>query len=164
MGLPIDNPFLGEISILYREEYETAQVAAEVIRQRLGVEIGAGETGFIALHLYSARQHKHIRSTMKSTRVYSEIMTMLSRCAGKDFDASSPAATSFLLSLNQLIQNASEGESPQMELRDQVRCRFRREWETAREIAEFVSSELKVSLSADDIAFLSVDIHKLIQM
>ena len=64
MGLPIDNPFCGEIAILYSQEYETAQIAAEIIKERIGVEIGDGETGFIALHLYSARKNKHIRTAM----------------------------------------------------------------------------------------------------
>lgn len=164
MGLPIDNPFLGEISILYREEYEIAQIAAEVIKERLGVEIGEEETGFIALHLYSARQNKHIRSAIKNTRVYNEILLMVSRYSGKNFDVSTPTATSFLLSLNQLIQNASEGKHPHMEIRGQVRYGIQRDWEIAEEIKKLVGRELNVILSDDAVAFLAVDIDKLVQL
>lgn len=164
MGLPIENPFLGEISILYREEYETAKIAAQMIQKRLGVEIGEEETGFIALHLYSARQHKHIRSAVKSTRVYNDILGMVSRCSGKNFDVSSPAVASFFLSLNQLIQNASEEGKLCMEIKNQVRNRIRQDWGIAQKIAKFVNQELGVFLSDDIIAFIAVDIHKLVQM
>lgn len=164
MGLPIDNPFLGEIAILYREEYETAQIAAGIIRDRLSVEIGEDETGFIALHLYSARQRKHIRSAMKSTRVFREILTMLSGHYGETFDVSSPSVTSFLLSLSQMIEHAEEGRSLVMKIRDQVRYGIDSEWKMAKEIVKLIQKELGVTLSEDGVAFLAVNLYQLIQL
>lgn len=164
MGLPIDNPFVGEISILYREEYETAQIAAAVIKERLSVEIGEAETGFIALHLCSARRNKHIRTAIKNTRVFSEILNMVSRYAGKSIDSSSAMATSFLLSLNQLIQSAAAGRQASMKLKNQVRFGIPHDWNAAEEITGYIARELNVSLGEDAVAFLAVDIHKLVQM
>lgn len=163
MGLPIDNPFVSEISILYREEYDVAQVAAGIIRERIHVEIGEAETGFIALHLYSARRNKHIAAAMKNTRVYSEILSLISDRAGRRLDSSSQEVKSFLLSLDGLIQNASLHREPSMLLKMQVKFVIRPCWETALLVAKLVERDLGVRLGEDSAAFLAVDIHRLIQ-
>jgi transcriptional antiterminator len=58
-GLIIENPFLFEIKTMYPEEYEVAQEAADLIKERLNMEISPSEKGFIAMHLNSARQNDY---------------------------------------------------------------------------------------------------------
>nr|WP_267901550.1 PRD domain-containing protein [Caproicibacter fermentans] len=163
MDLPIDNPFTSEISILYREEYDVAQIAAGIIRERLQVEIGEAETGFIALHLYSARSNKHIAAAMKNTRVYSEILTLISNCMHRELDSSSQEVKSFLLSLNGLIRNASQGKEPSMQLKIHVKSELKPCWNTALRVARLVEKDLGVSLGEDSVSFLAVDIHRMVQ-
>lgn len=40
MGLPIDNPFIGEIAIMCSREFEVAEIAAKLIRREVDVDIG----------------------------------------------------------------------------------------------------------------------------
>ncbi len=164
MGLPIDNPFCGEIAILYSREYETAQIAAEIIKERIGVEIGDGETGFIALHLYSARKNRHIRSAMKSTRVYSEILSIVGNALGKRLDNTHAPAKSFLLSLHCLVTLTVNHNPIVMKLNQQVKLNMLDSYRTALQVAKMIHREMEVQLSEDAIAFIAVDIEKLKQL
>lgn len=164
MGLPIDNPFCGEIAILYSKEYETAQIAAEIIKERIGVEIGDGETGFIALHLYSARKNRHIRSAMKSTRVYSEILTMVGKAIGKELDNTHAPAKSFLLSLHCLVTLTVNHNPIVMKLNQQIKLSLTDSYRMAVQVANLIDQEMDVRLSEDAVAFIAVDIEKLKQL
>ncbi len=164
MGLPIDNPFCGEIAILYSREYETAQIAAEIIKERIGLEIGDGETGFIALHLYSARKNRHIRSAMKSTRVYSEILSMVGIAIDKRLDNTHAPAKSFLLSLHCLVTLTVNRNPIVMKLNQQVKLSMLDSYRTALQVAKMIYDEMDVQLSEDAIAFIAVDIEKLKQL
>ena len=164
MGLPIDNPFCGEIAILYSQEYETAQIAAEIIKERIGVEIGDAETGFIALHLYSARKNKHIRTAMKSTRVYSEILTIVGNSMGKKLDKTHSPAKSFLLSIHCLITLTANHNPLMMSLKRQVQLSLLDSYATAMKVANLVDKELDIQLSEDAIAFITLDIERLKQL
>ena len=164
MGLPIDNPFCGEIAILYSQEYETAQIAAEIIKERIGVEIGDAETCFIALHLYSARKKKHIRTTIKNTRVYSEILTMVGNSMGKKLDNAHAPAKSFLLSIHCLVTLTANHNSITMNFKQQVRLNMSESYITALKVAKLVKEEMNIQLSDDSIAFIAVDIEKLKQL
>lgn len=163
MGLPIDNPFIGEISILYSKEYEIAQIAAEIIQERIGVEIGDGETGFIALHLYSARKNKHIRTAMKSTRVYSEILDMVGNIIGKKLDKAHAPAKSFLLSIHCLVSLAAHQNPIVMKLSQQVKLSMTDSYAAASMVAKVIEKEMDVRLCDDAIAFIAEDIEKLRQ-
>ncbi|WP_312692361.1 PRD domain-containing protein [Caproiciproducens sp.] len=164
MGLPIDNPFCGEIAILYSKEYETAQIAAEIIKERIGVEIGDGETGFIALHLYSARKNRHIRSAMKSTRVYSEILNMVGKAIGKKLDNTHAPAKSFLLSLHCLVTLTVNRNPIVMKLNQQIKLSLTDSYRMAMQVANLIDQEMDVRLSEDAVAFIAVDIEKLKQL
>ena len=164
MGLPIDNPFCGEIAILYSKEYETAQIAAEIIKERIGVEIGDGETGFIALHLYSARKNRHIRSAMKSTRVYSEILNMVGKAIGKELDNTHAPAKSFLLSLHCLVTLTVNRNPIVMKLNQQIKVSLTDSYRMAVQVANLIDQEMDVRLSEDAVTFIAVDIEKLKQL
>lgn len=164
MGLPIDNPFIGEISILYSKEYEIAQIAAEIIKERIGVEIGTGETGFIALHLYSARKNKHVRTAMKSTRVYSEILDMVGVMIGKKLDKAHAPAKSFLLSIHCLVTSAANESPIVMKLSQQVKLSMIDSYMAAAKVAEVIEKEMNVCLCEDAIAYIAEDIEKLRQL
>lgn len=164
MGLPIDNPFCGEIAILYSNEYETAQIAAEIIKERIGVEIGDAETCFIALHLYSARKKKHIMATMKNTRVYKEILVMVGNFIGRKLDNTHPPAKSFLLSIHCIVSLTANRNPITMNLKQQVRLSMSDSYRTALQVAKLVEEKMDIQLTEDAIAFIAVDIEKLKQL
>ncbi|MEG1429210.1 MAG: PRD domain-containing protein [Hydrogenoanaerobacterium sp.] len=163
MGLPIENPFIGEIAIMCTREYEVAETAAALIKQSIDVDIGDAEKGFIALHLYSARRGRHINTAMQSARVYNDAVKLVEKHYGRKFDTNSSVCKSFLMSLNQLV-NTSAKNLVQMPIKQYVRGCMPDEFRLASAIAALLKNEVGTELSDDAKAFLAVDISKLLQL
>lgn len=164
MGLPIENPFIGEIAIMCGREYEVAESAAALIKQYIDVDIGDAEKGFIALHLYSARQGRHINTAMKSARVYNDALNLVGRRYGRSFDANSAICKSFLMSLNQLVNTAAKQKALELPIKNQVRGYMPDEYRLACEISALLKKDIGAELSDDAKAFLAVNICNLVQM
>ena len=77
MGLVIDNPFIHEIKILYKEEYALAIEARKLLKDRMNIDIGEGEVGFIALHLNAAKLNKEVKESLKETRLIKELVEII---------------------------------------------------------------------------------------
>ncbi|WP_312642941.1 PRD domain-containing protein [Hydrogenoanaerobacterium sp.] len=164
MGLPIDNPFIGEISIMCNKEYEVAENAASLIKEQMDVDIGDAEKGFIALHLYSARRNKHINVAMKSARVFKQAVIMVENRFNRTFNTNSSACKSFLMSLNRLVDVSAKQKPLEMPIKQHVKLYMYEYDEVAQAIARMIKSELGVEFSEDAKAFLAVNICKFIQM
>lgn len=85
-GLYIHNPFLFETRELYPEEYRMAEYAVKTIRDRIGVDLGEDEIGFIALHFHGALTNQHISEVRK----HSELLSDLVRIVEEKLDYSIP--------------------------------------------------------------------------
>ena len=164
MGLPIDNPFIGEIAIMCSREFEVAEIAAKLIRREVDVDIGEPEKGFIALHLYSARRNKHINTAMKNARFYKQAVLVVGRCFGRTFDTNSSACKNFLTSLNRLISSALRGAPLEMPVKQYVRLGMGEYYRAAQAVSDLMKREIGAELSEDHKAFLAVHICLLVQM
>ncbi|HCW80643.1 MAG TPA: hypothetical protein DG942_06005 [Ruminococcaceae bacterium] len=164
MGLPINNPYVTEVSVLCQQEYAVAQIAAEIIKEQLNVEIGIEETGFIAMHIYAARKNEHIDTVMKSMRIINEVLQKAFKYAGKNAVTLNYATADFLLSISQLIKDAIAKKNIHTKLKDQICCCIPREWCFAQKIAEYINNELDITLDEDYISLLALDVYKLTQL
>jgi transcriptional antiterminator len=86
MDMEIHNPFLHEIKNLYKEEYQLALEARALIEKKMGIVFNEDEAGFIALHLYSARQNLEVKETLKNTRVIKELVQIIESNLGVTID------------------------------------------------------------------------------
>lgn len=158
IGLPIENPFITEISVLCNREFDVAELAAQLIRRELDVDIGEAERGFIALHLYSARGNLHISAAMRNARVYQDAVNILDRLYGTALDESPSARRVFLTTLNHLVAAAQSGTLLELPVRHQVRLSMSRHYRTAQALAALLERELRVELTDDALAYLAVSV------
>lgn len=161
VGIPIENPFVLEIGVMCRDEYPIAQATAQLVRERLSVDIGEAEIGFIALHLYSAKRQKSVGSAMKNVRVYNQALQILSERYHREFRRTDSGVSSFLSSLAGYIFDAAQGQVSEMPLKNQVRLAMETPYRTAQNVAKMVKQDMGLTLSEDAMAFLAVDIQKL---
>ncbi|HCW80072.1 MAG TPA: hypothetical protein DG942_03070 [Ruminococcaceae bacterium] len=164
MSLPIKNPYIMEVSVLCQQEYAVAQIAAEIIKEQLNVEVGIEETSFIAMHIYAARKNKHIDTVMKNMRIINEVSQKAFKYAGKNAATLNYATADFILSISQLIKDAIAKKTIHTKLKGQICCCIPREWCFAQKIAEYVNNELDITLDEDYISLLALDVYKLIQL
>lgn len=163
-ALPIDNPFLSEISILYSEEYEVAREAVEMLNKRLGVAMGSDETGYIALHFSSARKNKPVQQSMQNVLVYNKILSSVFMGLGKEVKDSPTAVRAFLLTLDELIRIYSNGKKLTMPVKGEIFKKMPEDTRLAHVAASLIGKEFKVTPDEHFIAFLAVEIEKLRQI
>lgn len=163
MGIQIDNPFIDEIMMLYEEEYAIARVVGDLIYQRFQVNIGEEEQGFIALHIHSARENKKMKETMKKTRAYKAYMQMIEEEFRINLLEHTMECKEFLRNLECLIRMARTHQEIRMELKEQVKEYMPKIYSIAYQIGEFISQDKNIEMSEDVIAFLAIDIERLIQ-
>lgn len=105
MGITIENPFVEEIIALYSEEFKIAGVAAMLIKECTGVDIGEEERGFIALHIRASRDHEHIGETLRKTRLYKQCLELISKYNDKKISLEQTANKVFIKNLELIIES-----------------------------------------------------------
>lgn len=76
-GMTIENPFIDQIRYLYRDEFTVAKMARKKIIQRLALDVGQSEVGFIALHLNAAKEHRAVTQPLRQMRLINELFQLL---------------------------------------------------------------------------------------
>lgn len=163
IGLPIENPFITEISVLCNREFDVAELAAQLIRRELDVDIGEAERGFIALHLYSARGNLHISAAMRNARVYQDAVNTVDRLYGMALDENASARRVFLTTLNHLVAAAQSRTLLDLPVRHQVCLSMNRHYRTAQALDALLARELEVELSDDALAYLALTVSLVTQ-
>ena len=163
MALPIENPFTEEITLLYEEEYEVAHLAAKLLEERLGVDIGDDEKGFIALHLHSARNNKTIRETMKNTRVFKACTDLIIDEIDDQGHNKGYAYQSFIPSLKTTLSLCKRKKTLNNPLKREVKVKLRKSYTIAKKIAMLIEEEMALVLSEDMIAYIAIDIERIRQ-
>ncbi|WP_019639867.1 glucose PTS transporter transcription antiterminator GlcT [Paenibacillus fonticola] len=75
--IAIHNPFLFETKEIYPLEYELAEYAIHLIHEKLGVDLGEDEIGFVALHINSAMTNRHVSEVREHTQLITDLVNMV---------------------------------------------------------------------------------------
>ena len=161
MGLVIENPFIDEIIYLYKEEYVIAEIAGELIQDQLGIDIGTQEKGFIALHLHSARTNRTIGETMKNTRIYKDCLEILEKIYGKDNLLNDVMRKEFFYAVKLMISMTLANRNVKMVLKKEVIQNMAISYKAAKNITSYLEEEMDLAISEDMVAFLAVDVEKI---
>ncbi|ADO58004.1 PtsGHI operon antiterminator [Paenibacillus jamilae] len=76
-GITIHNPFLYETREIYPQEYKMAEQAVALIKDKMDVDLGEDEIGFVALHIYSAMTNQHISEVRKDSRLIADMVQVV---------------------------------------------------------------------------------------
>lgn len=161
MGLIIENPFIEEIISLYPKEFEIAGIAARLIKEVTGIDIGEEERGFIALHLRSARDNRPIRETLKITRMYKQCLLIIENGLNKKVNLRAKRSKAFLSNLEVLIDIAKKKGDMVMPIKIEVQEKLFMSYQIASEISEFIKKSKEITLTDNLIAYLAIEIEKL---
>lgn len=163
MGLPIENPFIGEITLLYQEEYEVADLAAKLLDERVGVDIGDDGKGFIALHLYSARNNKTIPEVMKDTRLYKACIDLIIEETGGEDSKKNDMYQGFILNLKATLGLCHRGKTINNPLKREVKNKMDKSYLVSKKIQLLIKEQKDITLSEDMITYIAMDIEKIRQ-
>lgn len=159
MQMEIHNPFLLEIRNLYKEEYQLALEARALIEKKVGIAFNEDEAGFIALHLYSARQNLEVKETLKNTRVIKELVSII--------ETSLEVAVDNDLTYNRLVNHlrgAIERSAYKLPVENPLLETLKREFKESYQIAEKISARVKAVLELDmpeeELGYMTIHIDR----
>jgi transcriptional antiterminator len=108
--MEITNPFLIETKTLYRFEYEVASEVVELIKEKTGVSLPAGEIGFIALHIHSSLTNKTLSDVNQHSQLVNRLIIIVEEQLGIVIDRESIDYMRLVRHLRYTIERIINGE------------------------------------------------------
>lgn len=160
MGLEIENPFLNEIKTLYPDEYELGIYARKLFKKRLGIDIGEGELGFIALHLNAAKQNKEVKEALRDTRLIKTLVGIIEESL--DYTIEKSINYNRLMDhLKGCIHRVKTHTTVENPLIDVVKKEFKESYEIALKIKDKLDEVLEEEIPIGELGYLTIHINRI---
>lgn len=160
-GLTITNPFDEEIQVLYPKEYELAIEAINKIRRFIGVNLGQGEVGFIAMHLHSARKNVNVKETLKNTRVMKEIVGIIEDELNIKLNKTEYQYKRLINHIQGTINRIQKGKNVENPLLMNLKEKFKDSFTIVEKVKEKIENEYEINVSEEELGYLAIHIERL---
>ena len=160
-GMPIPNPFLAQIQLLYPEEYALAGQAVEMIASRLGVSLPEEEQGILALHLLGARRRESPKVVARYQALIRESAAFLAEEAGIAWSEDDPHLARVLLHLRLAVELIVSGKGETNPVLDRIRSEYPDAFARARRLGDYMAQRLGRPVSDDEVGYLALHLLRL---
>lgn len=161
MGLNINNPFIDEIQILYKDEFLIAKTGVDIIKSKLGVDLGFGEIGFIAMHLHSSRNNVNVKETMKNTRILNEIIEIIETNLGIKFNKSEYTYKRLINHIQGALERIRVGKNVNNPLLNSIKKDFSESFKLIRKIQKKIEEEYEIEVSEQELGYMAIHVERL---
>jgi transcriptional antiterminator len=162
MGIDIKNPFNMEIRALYKDDYNIALKALELIKQRLNISLPEDEAGFIALHLHAAVENAGLSNTLKNTRLISQLVSIIENQLGKHIDRDSIDYLRLVTHLRFAIDRLEKNTPIANELLASIKKKFKGAYKIAMQVSKVIENTLGKEVPEEEIGYIAIHIQRLI--
>lgn len=160
-GLKIENPFIDEIEIIYPEEYDIAYKGIEMIKEKLNIDLGFGEIGFIAMHLHSSRNNVNVRETVKNARILNEIIGIIEEGLNITLDKSTYSYKRLINHLQGALDRVRNKKYIDNPLLENIKKEFTDSFEIIKKIKVKIEQEYEVEVPEQELGYMTIHIERL---
>jgi len=160
-GIEIKNPFLDEIKVLYPEDYELACRAAELIKERFGVELPDGEKGFIAMHIHSARFNQEVSRTVKYASMINRMIEIIEEGLGLKIEKNGINYARLLVHLRFTLERMDKDIPIKNPLLSSIKKEFRESYRIAKRLGDFIAERMDKKVPEDELGYLALHIQRI---
>ncbi|WP_432408945.1 PRD domain-containing protein [Wukongibacter sp. M2B1] len=161
MGMRIENPFIDEIKILYKNEFDIAMQAIEMIRTKLGIDLGFEEIGFIAMHLHSARKNVNVKETMRNTRMLNEITNIIEEGLNLELDKTKYNYRRLINHLQGALDRINTKKFIENPLLENIKKEFKDSFEIIKAIKVKLEEEYEMEIPEQELGYMAIHIERL---
>ncbi|AZU60198.1 glucose PTS transporter transcription antiterminator GlcT [Neobacillus mesonae] len=162
-GMQITNPFLVETKALYRREYEIALEVVSLIKEKTGIELPAGEIGFITLHIHSAMTNKNLSEVNQDSQLVSRLVSMVEEQLGITIDKDGIDYMRLVRHLRFAIERVKKGE--QVEEPEKLASLLKEEYPICYNLAwkliKVMQQTLKLKVFDAEAVYLTMHLQRL---
>lgn len=164
-GIDLKNPLLWEIRKYYRQEFQTAVQALDIIEKEAGVRLQEDEAASIALHLVNSQMSgENMESAVQVTQMVDDILTIVRYYFKLTLDEQSVSYERFLTHLRffaiRLTNEEKEQEPPDLFLYEQVKNKYQSAYKCAERISDYINKEHDWTISENEKMYLTLHIQR----
>jgi transcriptional antiterminator/beta-glucoside operon transcriptional antiterminator len=162
-GLEFNNPFLIETQALYEKEFEVAEEIVDMISDRLGVELPASETGFIALHIHSAVTRRHLAEIRQYSRLIMKLIDIVESSLNIRIDRKSLDYLRMITHLRYAIERTMRGEDVSIPegFKELLQTQYPVCYNLAWKLAKVMERTLNRPVHPAEISYLTLHLQRL---
>ncbi|WP_346355333.1 PRD domain-containing protein [Azotosporobacter soli] len=161
-GEQIHNPFLTEIELLYKTEFQLAEQAVQMLRQETKLTIPDGEIGFIAMHIHSARNQGKLSQTVKCAYLANSIVELIEEERAITIDRQSLDYARFITHVRFTVQRLTSNTPIPNDLLSTIKRKYKTSYLLARKISKMIAFELELKeVPEGEVGYIAIHIEKL---
>ncbi|RUT28679.1 PRD domain-containing protein [Paenibacillus zeisoli] len=158
----IHNPFLFETKEIYPLEYELAEFAIRLIDDKMGIDLGEDEIGFIALHIHSALTNQEITEVKQHSQLISDLVVVIEQQLQIKLARSSLDYSRLLTHLRFAIERVRQGEkvSEPDKLEDLLKQEYPELYFLAWKLTKMMEQRLRKPVYQAEVSYLTMHLHR----
>ncbi|WP_328700176.1 BglG family transcription antiterminator LicT [Bacillus sp. SB49] len=167
-GIELKNQLLWEIRKYYKQEFQVALRALDIIKEETGITLGEDEAASIALHLVNSQlSSDNMASAVQVTEMVNNILNIVKYHFKMELDEDSVNYERFLTHLRffavRFVRKEKLEDSVDDFLFDQIRQKYEDAFEATRKVALYLERNYEWLISRDEQVYLTVHIHRVSQ-
>lgn len=162
-GIRLQNALLLEIKSFYHQEFLIGEYAVNLINERLGMEFGEDEAGFIALHFVNAEYDTSLNDTLNITKLIQNVVAIVNESFPNKLDKNSLHYDRFVTHIKFLAQRIFHKELLNDDDPEFQKITFKKypaEAACGQRIADMILKEYGSIISSEEIMYLAVHIRR----
>ena len=164
-GIDLKNPLLWEIRRYYKQEFQVALKALDMVEEETGTRLAEDEAASIALHFVNSQlSGENMTAAVKVTEMVNNILTIVKYYFKIELDEESINYERFLTHLRffatRLIRKEESGNTYDNFLYEQVKQKYKSAFQCTERIANFIEQKYDWEISNDEKVYLTVHIHR----
>ncbi|NRG31507.1 BglG family transcription antiterminator LicT [Niallia circulans] len=166
-GLNVKNGLLWEIKKLYKEEFQIAMEAVQMINERFNVNLDEDEAGFIAFHFVNAQLNSAMNTITKITQFIKEILSIITYQLNITVDEDSLTGFRFITHLkffaNRIFTQEEYESTEDPFLNEIVKKRYSLAFQIAQKVKQHITSQYSYKVSDMELTYLTIHIQQLLE-
>jgi transcriptional antiterminator len=160
-GLEIINPFLMETRTLYKNEFQLARKAVNILENNFEISIPEGEIGFIAFHIHGAINNSEVSKTVKNTSIIKQLVARVEEELGEELEYDSLNYARLVNHLRFALERIESRENNSNPLLENIKKDFKESYQLAGKLAEIIESRFDYQVPEDEKGYLALHLHRL---
>lgn len=165
-NITVQNRLFWEVKKFYPQEFKVGLYGLGVLFDELSILFPEEEAGNIAFHLVNAQQYgDDLSKTTLITSVIKDILNMVSYHFGVTLDGESLNYSRFVTHLQYFVQRLLDNvltEADDGFLYNQVKTTYRKEFDCALRIKNYVAKTFECDISNSELIYLTIHINRVI--
>lgn len=164
-GIHLKNPLLWEIRKFYKDEFQVAVKALEIIKEETGIELGEDEAASIALHLVNSQlSGENVATAIQVTEIVNKILNIVKYHFKLELDENSINYERFLTHLRffaiRFIREEKLEESVDEFFFEQIKIKYPEAYACTQKIKTYLEKQFHFELTKDEELYLTVHIYR----